>query len=156
MKPMKKILLLITASILIVLSVQAQKTYTVTINITRISTMGAPLIIELYSDETSFNAKHSLDSLHIIPEKDSIQVSFQHVPAGTYAVAMFQDIDGTGKLTTKEFGIPAEPVGISNYPLSGIPQPPKFKKATFDVSQDTTIHIPLMFSKDYVKEIEKL
>ena len=128
MNPMKKLLLLITATILIVLSAKAQKTYTVTINITRIVTMGAPIIIELYSDEASFNEKHSLDSLHIVPEKDSIQVSFQHVPGGTYAIAMFQDIDGTGKLTTKEFGIPAEPVGISNYPLSGIPQPPKFKK----------------------------
>lgn len=156
MKSMKKLILLITATLLIVISVQAQKNCTVTINITRIATMGAPLNIELYGDEASFNAKHSLDSLHIIPENDSIQVSFQQVPAGTYAVAMFQDIDGTGKLTTKEFGIPAEPVGISNYPLSGIPQPPKFKKAAFEVSRDTTIDIPLMFSKDYAKEIEKL
>ncbi len=151
----KKLLLGLTFFLLMA-GLNAQKTYTISVTISRIETMKAPLIIGLYADEDSFKSKKALDSLHVVPNKETLTVKFKKVPAGTYAIAMFQDIDGTGKLTTKEFGIPAEPVGISNYPLPGIPQPPKFKKATFEVTKNIAIAIPLMFSKDYKKELEKL
>ena len=133
----------------------AQQTKTLHVNITRIETMEAPLIIGLYDNEDSFKSKKALDSLHVVPNQESMEVVFKNVVKGQYAIALFQDIDGTGKLTTKEFGIPTEPVGISNYPLPGIPQPPKFKKALFSVEKDTAITIPLMFSKDYEKEFQQ-
>lgn len=153
---MKKLLLILLVCIAVVSGAYAQKSYTVTLTITRIETMKAPLVIGLYSDEASFKSKKAIDSLHVIPTKETMTVAFKKVPAGTYAIALFQDVNKTGKLTTKEFGIPAEPVGISNYPLSGIPQPPKFKKAAFEVSENMAMTIPLMFSKDYKKDIEKI
>ncbi|RRB04967.1 DUF2141 domain-containing protein [Larkinella rosea] len=41
------------------------------------------------------------------------QVAFS-VEAGEYAVALFHDVNGNGKLDKKLFGIPAEPYGFSN------------------------------------------
>ncbi len=153
---MKKFLLILFVYVAVTSGACAQKSYTVTVTITRIETLNAPLVIGLYSDEDSFKSKKAIDSLHVIPAKETITVAFRKVPAGTYAIALFQDVNKTGKLTTKEFGIPTEPVGISNYPLSGIPQPPKFKKAAFEVSENMAMTIPLMFSKDYKKEIKRI
>jgi len=131
----------------------AQKGINIKVTITRVETMNAPLIVGLYHDEVSFKAKKSaIDSVHVVPHHESVEVTFKGVARGQYAIALFQDIDGSGRLTTKEFGIPTEPVGISNYPLPGIPQPPKFRKAAIAVVHDTTIVVPLMFSKDYEKE----
>lgn len=131
----------------------AQKGVDLKVAITRVETMNAPIIVGLYHDEVSFKAKkNAIDSVHVIPHHESVEVVFKGIASGQYAIALFQDIDGTGRLTTKEFGIPTEPVGISNYPLPGIPQPPKFRKAVFTVVHDTTIIVPLMFSKDYEKE----
>lgn len=153
---MKKTFLLFITILGLTFGLQAQKTFTITLTISRIETMKAPLIIGLYADEESFKSKKAIDSLHVIPTKESVTVKFKKVMAGTYAIALFQDVNRTGKLTTKEFGIPSEPVGISNYPLPGIPQPPKFRKATFEVDKNMELTIPLMFSKDFKEQMEKL
>ncbi|MBU3928572.1 MAG: DUF2141 domain-containing protein [Bacteroidetes bacterium] len=152
----KKNTLLFFAAFILAFGLQAQKQFTLTLNITQIEIRKAPLIIGLYMDEEGFKSKYAFDSLVVVPDKENILVSFKQVPAGNYAIALFQDVDGSGKLTLKGFGIPDEPVGISNYPLPGIPQPPKFKKAAFEITKDTLLTIPLMFSKDYTKETKKL
>lgn len=153
---MTKKFIVLFAFLILMSGLHAQKSYTISVKIERIENMKAPLIVGLYADEESFKAKKALDSLHVVPSKETFTVKFKKVPSGTYAIALFQDLNGTGKLTTKEFGIPTEPVGVSNYPLPGIPQPPKFKKAAFEVNKNMEIAIPLMFSKDYKKEIEKI
>lgn len=46
--------------------------------------------------------------------QNSVSVNFTNLAYGTYAVAVFQDINGNGKLDTGLFGIPKEPYGFSN------------------------------------------
>jgi len=48
------------------------------------------------------------------------------LPAGTYAVAAFQDLDGNGELNTNWLRIPTEPVGFGNNFR------PRMNKPTFD------------------------
>lgn len=58
------------------------------------------------------------------------------LPAGEYALSVFQDVDNNGKLERNFIGIPKEPAGLSNNlrPRFG---PPKYKGAAFTVAVGT-------------------
>jgi uncharacterized protein (DUF2141 family) len=58
---------------------------------------------------------------------------FPNVPAGTYAISVFHDENGNGKLDTNWLGIPREGVGASNNPKPRM-GPPKFAAAEFHYS----------------------
>ena len=55
------------------------------------------------------------------------------LPAGEYALSIFQDVNDDGKLERNFIGIPKEPAGLSNSlrPKFG---PPKYKDAAFPVT----------------------
>lgn len=55
------------------------------------------------------------------------------LPAGEYALSIFQDVNDDGKLARNFIGIPKEPAGLSNNlrPKFG---PPKYKDAAFPVT----------------------
>ena len=59
---------------------------------------------------------------------------FPRVPAGTYAISVFHDENGNGKLDTNWLGIPREGVGASNNPKPRM-GPPKFAAAKFHYSE---------------------
>ncbi|MBL8201348.1 MAG: DUF2141 domain-containing protein [Chromatiales bacterium] len=58
------------------------------------------------------------------------------LPAGEYALSIFQDVNDDGKLERNFIGIPKEPAGLSNNlrPKFG---PPKYKDAKFAVTVGT-------------------
>jgi uncharacterized protein (DUF2141 family) len=75
--------------------------------------------------------------------KESVEIPFENVPAGTYAIAVFLDENDNGKIDTKMFGIPKEKYGFSNnkYPLT---RAASFKESAFDVGEEEqTIEIKL-------------
>ena len=67
---------------------------------------------------------------------------FQDIPEGDYAVTIFHDKNGDGKLNTNFVGIPKEPYGFSNNPFAMF-GPPSFEKCIFQVKGNTTINIAL-------------
>jgi uncharacterized protein (DUF2141 family) len=69
-------------------------------------------------------------------------VRFGDLKPGTYAVSVYQDVNGNGKLDVNWIGYPKEPWGFSNNPrLSG---PPEFSDAQFEIgSTDMKIDISL-------------
>jgi len=68
-------------------------------------------------------------------EGDKVTVELL-LPAGEYALSIFQDVNDDGKLERNFIGIPKEPAGLSNNlrPRFG---PPKYKDATFPVAVGT-------------------
>jgi uncharacterized protein (DUF2141 family) len=58
------------------------------------------------------------------------------LPAGEYALSIFQDVNDDGKLERNFIGLPKEPAGLSNNlrPKFG---PPKYKDAAFPVTVGT-------------------
>jgi uncharacterized protein (DUF2141 family) len=60
-------------------------------------------------------------------------ITFENIPAGTYALSVFHDSENTGKLRTNAFGIPRDGYGFSNN-ASGTFGPPSFEKAAFKVN----------------------
>ena len=70
------------------------------------------------------------------------QIVLRGVPDGEYAVTVFQDLNGNGELDTSSIGFPREPYGFSN-DARGSFGPPKFRKAKFNVTGNTSISIEL-------------
>ena len=74
---------------------------------------------------------------------DSVSVTFPAVPYGTYAIKVFQDLNGDGKLKTGFMGAPEEPWGFSN-DATGFMGPADFSDAKFDLDApelELTIHL---------------
>jgi uncharacterized protein (DUF2141 family) len=60
---------------------------------------------------------------------------FEKIPAGKYAIAVFQDVNSDGKLNKNMLGAPQEPYGFSKN-LYGMFGPPSFADVSFDVVED--------------------
>lgn len=67
---------------------------------------------------------------------------FENVAPGVYAVAVYHDVNGNGKLDTNFIGIPKEPTGSSNDAKAKM-GPPKFEDARFTLSGDMTITVKI-------------
>jgi uncharacterized protein (DUF2141 family) len=75
-----------------------------------------------------------------------IQIRFDDVDAGTYAIAVLHDEDKDFKMKTGLFGIPKEGYGVSNN-AEGRFGPPKFADAKFKVtaSDDVQLTISMIY-----------
>jgi len=79
----------------------------------------------------------------VVAKGEATELLLPNVPAGEYAVAVFADSNGNGKLDKNFFGIPKEPVGTS-LDAKGRFGPPKFADAAFNMGEGVTqqtIHI---------------
>jgi uncharacterized protein (DUF2141 family) len=72
-------------------------------------------------------------------------VVFTNLDPGQYAIILFHDQNGNGKLDRNALGVPTEPYGFSNN-VQGFLGPPAFKKAVVQVSaDDKAVRIVLMY-----------
>ncbi len=67
---------------------------------------------------------------------------FRDLPAGTYALALFHDQNGNGKMDTNPVGMPIEAYGFSRN-ARGDFGPPKFDAAALSLGADMTIEVVL-------------
>lgn len=72
------------------------------------------------------------------------KLNFGNLKAGTYAVAVFHDVQGKGVLQRNSLGIPTDGFGFSNNPaiIKGVP---KFGDAAIFVAGQTNINIDLVY-----------
>ncbi|MEX0923905.1 MAG: DUF2141 domain-containing protein [Rhodovibrionaceae bacterium] len=63
------------------------------------------------------------------------EICFTVEETGTYAIALYHDLDASGRLETSMLGIPVEPFGISNNPIIML-SPPSLGEAAFEVPHD--------------------
>jgi uncharacterized protein (DUF2141 family) len=73
---------------------------------------------------------------------DKAVLVFANLPAGRYAVSVFHDENGNGKLDVNVMGIPTERYGFSR-DARGPMGPPAFADAAVDVGADTAITVHL-------------
>jgi uncharacterized protein (DUF2141 family) len=71
-----------------------------------------------------------------------VQLIIDDLPPGEYALAVFHDENGNGKLDTNWLGIPKEKVAFSNAKMKTF-GPPKFKECAFQITSDYEINISL-------------
>ena len=83
-------------------------------------------------DSGSFDTPKYLSRV-VEAKGESVGATFPAVPYGTYAIKVFQDLDGDGKLKTGFMGSPEEPWGFSN-DATGFMGPADFSDAKFELN----------------------
>lgn len=136
---MKKLtILLFGLFALISQSAFAQK---LTVTITGVEKGEGQVLVAVYNE--SGYMKTPLHSAAINAKDETVTVTFDHVAAGNYALAVYQDINKNNELDTSFMGIPSEPFGFSN--CTRMPMgTPKFKNVSFSFTESTTQKIKLM------------
>lgn len=70
-----------------------------------------------------------------VKQKGASQLVVDNLPFGTYAVALFHDINANGEMDKNLLGIPSEPYAFSKKPKSKW-RIPKFDEVKFNFSKD--------------------
>jgi uncharacterized protein (DUF2141 family) len=86
----------------------------------------------LWASEEGYpkDGKLAVQRVYVVPKAGAARCRFGNPPPGTYAVAVYHDINSNHKLDTNFLGIPSEPVGASN-DAKGSMGPPHFADAKF-------------------------
>jgi uncharacterized protein (DUF2141 family) len=114
-----------------------------TVDIQNLNSTKGQVLVGLYNDSSNFpvlGKEYKGEKIYPITTQSPV-VIFKDLPAGTYAVAVIQDKEMTGKMATGLFGIPLEQYGFSNYNQSG---KASFNQAKFVIgNEDTKITVNL-------------
>jgi uncharacterized protein (DUF2141 family) len=101
------------------------------------------LLLALYDAEDAFMAPGKARASRATPVKDGKgHVVFSDLPEGRYAVTVFHDENGNGKMDMNVAGIPLERYGFSNDAFGNY-GPPSFEQAAVAVKADKQITITL-------------
>ncbi|CAA0148560.1 DUF2141 domain-containing protein [Tenacibaculum maritimum] len=138
---MQKIVLVLTLLVLGVSSSLGQEKYSMTIAFKGMKSDKGNLYIAIYNKEKDFLKRALKGAVVKIKDKEALVV-FDHLLSGEYAVSAFHDENDNKKMDTKIFGIPKEPVGISN-DAKGFMGPPKYRDAKFKLVKDVSLTIQL-------------
>lgn len=116
---------------------------TATVVVSNLQKKSGDLFIGWYVKPEGFRVLESAYYKRVVPvnNQETIAATFQ-VPAGTYAVAIFLDINRNGQLDTNFFGAPVEPYGFSQNKLFTL-RPTSFEEAAFEVKDNTALEIRL-------------
>jgi len=106
-----------------------------TIEINGVIVNGGLVYVAVYSNENDYKAETPSIKFILDPVNNTITRNLE-LPDGEYVVSVFQDKNGDEKLNSGFFGIPAEPVGKTNYNLRGAPG--SFNKLKAPVNNNST------------------
>ena len=127
----------------------AEGTLVLTIN--NLEAVRGSIFVAVYDKEDNFRRKEDPVVGRIIPveKTPAMQVVFEGLNYGRYAVAVFHDQNGNGELDTNALGIPKEPYAFSNNPVVKW-SPPAFQEAIFDFQKPRlSLNLELKRWKDY-------
>lgn len=94
--------------------------------------------------ELSDQTGKAVSAVKVAIKEKKAEWTFRQVPPGKWAVRLYHDENDNGKLDTNFFGIPTEGYGFSNN-VQGRFGPPSFDRRLFEIQNDTTITIYLIY-----------
>jgi 4,4'-diapolycopenoate synthase len=134
---MSRVLLLAALAALLCVQSAAQAPHTTRLSVDVQLTGDAhgELAYLVFASASGFPGERDKALLHgflpIQPHTERIKFDVD-VPPGTYAVTVYEDLNGNHKLDHNSIGIPSEPVGASNNP-KGRFGPPRFSECAFSL-----------------------
>jgi len=93
------------------------------------------VLLALYKPTDKWMRNASGGSQMVPAKKDGVTVTFKDLPEGEYAVSLFVDENGNGKMDANAMGIPTEPYAFSNDAMGNF-GPPTFEQSKFSVGKD--------------------
>lgn len=118
-----------------------QNSGSLTLTIQNIPEQRGVVRILLFNQAAGFpdDVEKSYKQANVKATGKSVQVVFEDLPKGQYALSVFHDVMETGKLRTNALGIPKDGYGFSNN-ATGSFGPPSFSKASFSVTTGKNQH----------------
>jgi uncharacterized protein (DUF2141 family) len=111
-----------------------------TINVENVKSTKGFLYVALHNSETTW-MKQGIQGQKLPMTEKTVKVIFKDLPAGDYAVTMYQDENDNGSIDKNAIGIPTEPYGFSNN--GGNFGPPGFNDSVVSVAESKGITIYL-------------
>ncbi|QEY18289.1 DUF2141 domain-containing protein [Cellvibrio sp. KY-GH-1] len=113
-----------------------------TVEVNKIQHLQGSLYISLYKDAQCFDSNNNaVKREKISVDKTSQQIKLGDVPAGDYALRVYQDVNDNGKMDFNGM-LPAEPFGSSS--KSTELAPPSFNDAKFTLDKSQKVQIQLL------------
>lgn len=113
-----------------------------TLHVNNIKAIQGNLLVAVYDKEASYNANNNWVAAKQVKVADTtMSLSFVDLPAGSYAIKLFQDKNENNQIDIGANGIPTEPYGFSNN--LGSYGPPSFDEAKVTVNKASVIEIQL-------------
>ena len=118
------------------------ETSTLEVRVTNLSAGDSNLMVAFFHKPEKFLTDERYLS-KVISVKDLKETSFKvSLPAGEYAIAIFQDKNKNGKLDRNLFYYPSEPFGFSNN-CKPLLRAPEWSDAAFKAAGNQTIEVQL-------------
>lgn len=93
------------------------------------------VVVALFDSEEAFLKDSIADQTTELSEDGTAVATFEGVAPGVYAISVFHDKNGNGKLNTNFLGIPKEKTGASNNPKARM-GPPLFEASKFELGAE--------------------
>jgi len=117
--------------------------YDLTINISNIKTKKGSIQIGLYDDPKVFpEVGKEMQRFYIEVDSKDFSYTLKDLQKGTYAIAIYHDLNNDKECNTNFIGIPKEPYGFSNN-IKPVFSAPSFKKTAIVLNEDKEIMIKL-------------
>ena len=124
-----------------------EETFSLTVTVKDLRNSKGVVQFAIYNKEGSipdekYKKYYKKDSVAI--NDQTATITFSDLPKGKYAINILHDENKNGKID-KKFILPKEGIGFSNYESIGMRNRPKFSKASFELSTNTTKVIKVIY-----------
>ncbi len=115
------------------------------VDVNNIQTVTGSLYISVYQDELGFKTNSNFVKREkVIVDKNRLDINMGDLPAGEYAVRIYQDVNNNGQMDFHGM-LPNEPYGSSGSSNNSKEvAPPSFSDAKFTLDKARTISIDLL------------
>ena len=145
-----------SAALLFALTAQAAETderptanpedpLSITLVISKAKSREGRVLCALYDAESAWLSRDYIQGVKSdVDERSTARCEFRGIPAGSYAISVFHDLDSDNHLDRKIFGIPAEPYTTSRDAKRAF-GPPRWKDAVFSYDAKAAIELKAKF-----------
>lgn len=144
---MKTLIATVFSLILLIPGINTKQADTITITVTveGIRNSSGSIAVALHNEESDFPESEAFMEQEVsLSSSGDVEIVFENVPAGDYAVALMHDENDNGDIDFNEYGMPIEGFGFSNDAM-GDQGPPDFDQAAFSAEKDTDISVSLIY-----------
>lgn len=121
------------------------KTYKLTVFIPEIAKRTGKVYVGLATNDATFTGSSWKTIAVDVPATGETTAMFNNLPVGTYAIRVYQDINGNKQLDRAGM-MPSEPFGFSK--IAMLTGPPIFSEAAFDLTEDMRMKV-LMQNQEF-------
>lgn len=112
----------------------------VSVEINKIGSDNGKVHFAIYDSENNFANKKPLDGARKIVKNGKVEVIFDHLKPGVYAITCYHDANNNDKMDFETNGMPLEDYGATNNVMNY--GPPRFSDAKFELkNKDLTFEI---------------